>query len=130
MRTETLDASRERALIALCNESNIKAAAKAAGISEATIHRYLREDEFKAAYRQMRRDALEGATARLSALATAAVETIAAIMLNPKVGAQTRLRAAIAVLDMAYRSAEQDLVLDRLDALERQQEEDRYAYGR
>ena len=47
----------EQALAALLKEPTITLAAKASGISESNIYRWLKEPAFKAAYREARREA-------------------------------------------------------------------------
>ena len=51
-----LDPKQEIALTALMNDPNIKRAAEAAGVGERTLHRWLDEPAFIAAFRRARRD--------------------------------------------------------------------------
>jgi hypothetical protein len=118
--TTGLDPPRERALIALVNEPNIRAAAKAAGISEATLYRYRQEPAFAQAYRQTRRQALEDATSRLSQLATEMVEVLREVARDARYSPYARVQAARAALDLAYRALDlydQEERIQRLEAL-------------
>jgi transposase-like protein len=127
---DNLSGKQLQAIPALLATASVAAAAEQVDVDPSTLYRWMQDPAFAAALTRARRDTLAQATARLSALAVAAVEVLAAVMLNPKIGAQTRVTAAGKLLDLAYRAAEQDLVLDRIEALERQYEEERYAYGR
>ena len=51
----TLSAKQDKALIALLTEPTISAAAKKVGIGERTLHTWLRDATFTAAYREARR---------------------------------------------------------------------------
>src|SRR5262249_48290859 len=90
---------------ALLTEPSHASAAAKAGVSEATLHRWLRLPGFRTAYRQARRQLVEGAVGRLQAAAGLAVDTLLAVA---KDGARDgdRVRAAVALLDHAFRGFE------------------------
>lgn len=72
-----LSASQIRAVEALLHGQTITAAAKSAGISRETLHRWQREDfEFQAAYNRGRRELMEGIQTRLLVMADQATETV------------------------------------------------------
>jgi len=96
----------------------LRAAAASAGISETTLWRWLRDSDFKAAYRKARSDALAQATARLQTLTGAAVEALAKIVGNENVSPQVRLSAASKIIEMAFKAAEIDELDARLETLE------------
>src|SRR5215475_10010054 len=94
---------RQEALIAaLLTEPTHATAAAKAGVSEATLSRWLRLPEFQAAYRLARRELVEGAVGRIQAAAGQAVDTLLAVARD---GAKDsdRVRAAVALLDHALR---------------------------
>jgi hypothetical protein len=94
---------KQEALIgALLTEPTHAAAAAKAGVSEATVGRWLRLPAFRAAYRQARRELVEGAVGRIQAATGQAVDTLLAVAKN---GAKDsdRVRAAVALLDHALR---------------------------
>jgi hypothetical protein len=107
---------KEEALIAalLTEPTHADAAAKA-GVSEATLHRWLHLPAFRAAYRQARRELVESAIGRIQAATGQAVDTLLAVA---KSGAKDgdRVRAAVALLDHAMRG------LSEADALHGEQE--------
>jgi hypothetical protein len=99
---QKLTGKQEALIAALLTEPTHAAAATKAGVSEATLHRWLRLPEFQAAYRQARRELVEGAVARIQAATGQAVDTLLTVATK---GAKDsdRVRAAIALLDHASR---------------------------
>jgi hypothetical protein len=94
---------KQEALIgALLTESTHADAAQKAGVSEATLHRWLNLPVFQVAYRQARRELVEAAIGRIQNAAGQAVDTLLAVAKN---GAKDsdRVRAAVALLDHALR---------------------------
>ena len=94
---------KQEALIAsLLTEPTHAAAAAQAGVSEATVQRWLHLPGFQAAYRQARRQLVEAAVGRIQAATGQAVDTLLAVA---KGGAKDadRVRAAVALLDHALR---------------------------
>jgi hypothetical protein len=92
----------EALIAALLTEPTHAAAAIKAGISEATLHRWLHLPGFRTAYRKVRRELVEGAIGRVQAAAGLAVDTLLAVA---REGAKDgdRVRAAVALLDHAMR---------------------------
>jgi AcrR family transcriptional regulator len=90
------------AIEALVVGSTVTAAAAAAGVSRATVHRWLATDaEFIAAFNRERSDHLGHVRRQLRALADEAVVTIHRAMTTDRpVPMAVRLRAAFAVLKM------------------------------
>jgi hypothetical protein len=97
--------SQERAIAALLSEPTRAAAATQAGVSEATLGRWLKDPAFGVAYRQARRELVRAAVERLQAAAAEAVDTLRSIARG---GAKDgdRVRAAVALLDLAFRGIE------------------------
>jgi hypothetical protein len=88
-------------IAALLTEPTHAAAAARAGVSEATLGRWLRMPAFQAAYRQARRELVEAAVGRIQAATGQAVDTLVSIA---KSGARDgdRVRAAAALLEHAF----------------------------
>lgn len=123
--TNNLPARHERALLALMHSPTIGQAAELAGISEPTIHRWLRDPAFAAAYRAARNQAVEQAIGRLQQTTSDAVSTIECVMNDPENPAGVRLRAAETVLNTALRAIELFDLETRMAALESQLEANR-----
>src|SRR5262249_27887016 len=96
---------RQEALIAaLLMEPTHAAAASKAGVSEATLHRWLHLPEFQVAYRQARRRVVETAVGRLQQTTGKAV---AALERNLACGnPASEIRAALGILDHAVKAIE------------------------
>jgi hypothetical protein len=99
-----LDRKREPAIAALLSEPTVEAAAKKAKVGYRTLKLWLRDPGFLADYRAGRRQVVEGAVARLQRLATEAADTLGRNLTCGKPGDE--VRAAVAVLDQAFRGAE------------------------
>jgi hypothetical protein len=100
----------EALIAALLTEPTYEQAARKAGVSRRTAHRWLGQPLFQAAYRRARQQLVTAAVARVQSLAVDAVETLASVMRS---GAKDsdRLRAATALLEIVLRdwdSADRD----------------------
>ena len=94
----------EKALTALLNASSVKDAATQSGLSEETIYRYLRDEDFKNEYEQAKRQIVEAAVSALQNAAIEAVETLRRNLTcdNP----QAEIRAAQLILDNVFGNSE------------------------
>ena len=113
------DHKKEQAIAALLSHRNVEEAARAVGISSNTLLRWTKEPEFDAAYREARRTASRQSIARLQDALGAAVTTVLKIMLDSKVSAGTRLRAAEIVLAQTAKAIEIEDIDVRVAELER-----------
>jgi archaeosine-15-forming tRNA-guanine transglycosylase len=109
-----------RLLAALVAYPTKTAAAKALGIHRSTIYARLREEHIKAAYEEMRAEAIVDATDSLLTVAESAVSVLHKVANDPEVPAQTRVTAAGKILDLALKVHELSGVLARLEALEKE----------
>ena len=108
----------ESAIAALLAHPTIAGAATAAGVSEATLLRWLKEPDFAAEYRAARRQAVEVAIALLQKASGAAVATLVSVMQDAEKPGSVRVSAARSVLDMAFKGMEMQDMEVRLTALE------------
>ena len=92
---------KEQAIAALLFHKNVEAAARAVGSVRTPFSGWTKDPEFDAAYQKARRTAFCQSIARLQDASGAAVATVLKIMLDSKVSAGTRLRAAEVVLAKA-----------------------------
>jgi hypothetical protein len=99
---QKLSRKEEVLIAALLTEPTHAAAAAKAGVSEATLQRWLRMPVFQTAYRQARREVVEAAVGRIQAATGEAVNTLVSIA---KSGARDgdRVRAAVALLEHAFK---------------------------
>ena len=113
-----LDAKQERAVLALLEHPTITKAAKAAKVAEATLHRWLADDAFQAAYRAGQARVWEGALSSLQAGATEAAACLRAIVGDENAPTSCRLTAARTILEMGLKAKDALDTDARLTALE------------
>src|SRR5262249_14639977 len=99
---QKLTAKQEALIAALLTEPTHAAAAVQAGISKATMYRWLQLPAFRAAYRQARRELVEAAIGRIQAATGQAVNALLAVA-NQGRRDSDRVRAASALLNHACR---------------------------
>jgi hypothetical protein len=113
----------EEAVAALLTQKNLEEAARSVGIGTATLLRWQKMPEFKAALRQARRDAYSQSIARLQQATGAAVSTLLKTMVDPGTPPSTKVRAADSVLSHAAKAIELEDIEARVSELEQAAEE-------
>ena len=113
----------EEAVAAVLTQKNLEEAARSVGIGTATLLRWQKMPEFKAALRQARRDAYSQSIGRLQQATSAAVSTLLKTMVDPGTPASTKVRAADSVLSHAAKAIELEDIEARVSELERAAEE-------
>jgi hypothetical protein len=106
----------EEAISALLTHATIAEAATAIGVCERTLRGWLKESEFAAEYRAVRRQLVEHVQGRLQESASAATQVLRSLLGSDRDA--VRLRAAEIILTNATRAVEQADMLERLEALE------------
>ncbi|MGA9773671.1 MAG: hypothetical protein WBV94_31865 [Blastocatellia bacterium] len=117
-----LTVKQEAAILALLSQRTTRAAAKSAGVNEATLWRWLQEPEFQAAYTKARRETVKQAIARLQQNASRAVDTLKEVMTDKKAVSFARVSAAKAILDYSLKAVELEDLAERIEALESKME--------
>ena len=111
-----LSAAQEKAIHALLSCVTVEAAAKKAGVSDRTLHRWLRDPGFRPAYLAARRQVMEQAVGTLQRASLGAVE---ALVRNLKCGVPTvEVSAARVILEAGLKGLEALEFEDRLAAVE------------
>ena len=108
--------------------SSSQPAARTADVSIRTLHRWLKDSEFDAAYREARRVAFRQSVARLQHGSSAAVSTLLKVMLEPNMPPSTKVRAADSVLNHATKAIELEDIEARVSELERSAETSKKGY--
>ena len=116
---QKLGRKREQAIAALLSRPTIEAAAKAVGIAEVALRRWLKDSGFRAEYLQARRLAMEQATAQLQQLGSAAANALKAVIEDAAAPHSARVAAARTVFDLGYRGVEIEDLAERIAELER-----------
>ncbi len=106
------------AIVALLQTDTIRAAAKVAGVGEASIYRWLQDSKFQCAYRDAKRRVVDQAVTQLQQACGEAVAVLRSIMQDSNNPSSSRVASARTILDMAIRAVEiEDLAL-RIERLE------------
>lgn len=113
-----MTAKNEKLLASLLTAPTIQAAAKGAGISEATALRYLKEAEFQSAYREARREVVSHAVTQLQSACGEAVATLREVAGDGDAPAGSRVSAARVILETSLRAVEIDDLSARVEVLE------------
>ena len=103
---------------ALAAGASVPAAAKAGGVSEATVYRRLREPAFRQRVDEARAEIVARAVAKLSAASTEAADTLRRLLYSPMDFA--RLAAARSILELGVKLREDQDLAERVAALEAQ----------
>ncbi len=115
---DNLTPKQEEGLTALLNHPTVRDAAKAVGVDERTLHRWLDEPAFARAYRKARRQAFSQAISITQRYAPLAVQTLAKISNDQSAPHAARVSASTALLKFSRESIELDDVVERVEALE------------
>ena len=118
-RTEKTEQKQERAISALLQAQSLKEAASQAGISEATLHRWLKDEAFQIAYRAAKREVVNHAICRLQRSSGQAVKTLEDVMRDGESPATSRVSAAKIILEMALKGVEVEDLEKRITDLEK-----------
>lgn len=105
-------------LKALLTTSTVEEASQQANITRKTAYKYLNDLDFKEAYRDARRDAMQQVTTTLQVTSVKAVQTLARVLDDTEATPSAKVQASRSVLEFAYRAIELDDITARLEELE------------
>ena len=91
----------ERIITALLTCGTIRAAAKAADVSERTIYDRMKNGDFQILYRQAKADLMRAAVFNINNKLQDAINTVSEIMTDTENSAATRLQAAQVIINNA-----------------------------
>lgn len=115
-----LSEKQEEGVVALLSHPTVRRAAEQVGVDEKTMHRWLEQPAFSAAYRRARREAFSQAIAASQRYAPLALQALAKIVMDESKPPSARVSAAGAILKFSRESLELDDLAARLDAVEAQ----------
>jgi DNA-binding MurR/RpiR family transcriptional regulator len=116
---------KEQAIAALLTHRNVEESAKAAGVSTATLKRWMRLPEFQGAYREARREVVLQTNARMQQNSGVAASVLFKLMADPATPPSIRARTAQCILECANRSLELEDIEVRLARLEENEQRGR-----
>ena len=115
---EKMGRKQEQAIAALLQQPTIMAAADSLGIGEATLWRWLQQPAFEEAYRRARQAVVDQAISQLQQATGQAVATLQEVQRDPDAPASSRVTAAKAVLEIAFKLRASEELERRLATLE------------
>ena len=109
----------QKAILALLEETTVASAAHRAGIGEATLRRWLREDEsFKSEYRTARAEVFSQAINQLRQGASEAIQALRDIVSNLETAPRVRVSAARVLLSSLLKGIQTEEIEERVTDLE------------
>lgn len=108
-----------RAIEALLQEPTVSAAAKKAGVGQATLFRWLNDPQFAGAYKAARGRILEGTLTSLQSTSVDAVKCLREVINDTTAHVSARVSAAKSVLDLSLKAREIFELEDRIEYLEK-----------
>jgi hypothetical protein len=96
----------------------MRTAAKAIGVDETTLWRWLQDKDFHAAYMTARRETVKHAIARLQQISSEAVSTLREVMKDKTAKGSERVSAAKAILEFSIKAVEIEDMAERLAEVE------------
>jgi alpha-D-ribose 1-methylphosphonate 5-triphosphate synthase subunit PhnG len=118
---EQLTTKQNKTIEALLLTNTIDRAAKRANVSEASIYRWMKQESFQTALRAARRDILAHTTTRLQQMSVRALDTLENVMDDQKASSASRVSASRLAMEMMYRGAAIDDIIERLKTVEGKQ---------
>jgi hypothetical protein len=116
---EKMTRKRSEAIAALLECPTVSMAAQKTGIGETTLWRWMKNDEFRTAYREAKRRLVDSAINRLSAASSGAVDTLVDVMKDKDSPANSRVSAAKSILETSIKVIEIESLEDRMTVLEK-----------
>ena len=116
---QKMEQKQDRAISALLQAETIREAAKEAGLAEATLHRYLKDEGFREAYREAKREIVNHAICFLQRSTGKAVKALVGIIEDMGAPATARVTAAKTILEMALKGVELEDLEKRIAQLEK-----------
>jgi dsDNA-specific endonuclease/ATPase MutS2 len=113
-----LPRKQQQAIASLLNCPTVVEAAKAVGVAEVTIHRWLATPQFKEAFRKARAQIVDQAIIKIQQAASEAVKTLQDIATGLDRKDSARVSAAKAILDHTLRATELESLASRIDRIE------------
>ena len=115
---ENLTKKQSEAIAALIQNRTMRDAAKAVGVGEATLFRWLRDQNFRDAYLTAKSQVVEQAISNLQNASGEAVDTLRQVMNDSNSPVSSKVTSARVILEISLRAVEIQHLIRRLDRLE------------
>ena len=121
-----LDPKQAVAITCLLEQPTIRQAATAAGVSESTLYRWIREDTtFNTAYKQAQRSLWDHAMGQIQSSTAEAAKTLRDIMTDENAPETARVTASRTVLEFARQNISLQDLEERISAIEAARDEEK-----
>ena len=120
-----LTSRQQRAVESLITCTSINEAAKSANVDRRTLYRWLQQEDFQAAVRRARQLSLTQLATHMQHSAAHAAKTLKQVMQDEKATPAARVSAARCSMDLYYKAATLEDIMDRLITVEGQAKESR-----
>ena len=120
-----LTSRQQRAVESLIICTSIRDAAKSANVNQRTLYRWLQQEDFQSAVRHARQLSLTQLATHMQHAVARAAKTLNEVMQDEKATPAARVSAARCSMDLYYKAATLEDVMDRLITVEMQAKESR-----
>ena len=120
-----LTSRQQRAVESLITCISINEAAKSANVDRRTLYRWLQQEDFQAAVRRARQLSLTQLATHMQHSVAHAAKTLNQVMQDEKATPAARVSAARCSMDLYYKAATLEDIMDRLITVEGQAKESR-----
>jgi len=116
--TGKISRKQEKAIVALLQCNTHGEAAKATGVGEVTLWRWMQEPEFKEAFRNAKRRLLDQAITNLQRATNKAIGALLSVVEDVNAPASARVSGAKTILEMSIKAIQIEELETRLEKLE------------
>ena len=108
-------------IYALLTSDSIREASAKVGVSEVTLHRWLKDESFQSEYKAIKKQIVDQAVSSLTSISSLAVTQIHDLLLNSK-SDHVKLQACKLILDYSLQKVELEDLLTKITDIERRSE--------
>jgi hypothetical protein len=116
--------NRENIAICILTCSTYEEAAEKAGVSKSTLYRLRREPEFQEVINQVRNSIFQETMHKAQGYCMESLEVLRSIMKDYTATDSSRVSAARTILELGLNSAEQEMIIRKIEELERRMLDD------
>lgn len=116
--------NRENIAMCVLTCSTYDEAAEKAGVSKSTLYRLRKEPEFQQVINQVKKSMFQDTMQKAQGYCMESLEILRVIMNDPAATDSSRVSAARTVLELGLNSAEQEMIVTKLEELERRMQDD------
>lgn len=116
--------NKENIAMYLLTSPTLEEAAKKAKVSTSTLYRLRKKPEFQEVMNQVKKEIFQDTLQKAQGYCMESLEVLRVIMNDPAATDSSRVSAARTVLELGLNSAEQEIIIDKIEQLERRMADD------